>query len=295
MSDAGDAEVTVAVKVGYTGFGESTALSVFFWISALGSVFFLIFTIRKSKYRLVIRDQTVLFWAFISIWQMYRGAISVHDFSSATVDRTYRVMYSSLNHLLMFIPMCLVILILFELLFTYRNPGSNAITFFRALYLLFMFTFLVLGIVLSVVDMKSEENIGDSIVLWCACSDLILSIFFALPAHSLLEAVTYPMVQPEDVCCVNACKVGIILFLLLFGGRTLWNGTHYYGVNRLQSEVDAWVNDQKMPDGRARTFHFFWFLVFDFGTSTLAMISVYLFKRHDLMFNENPYYTRQSE
>jgi hypothetical protein len=123
----------------------------------------------------------VLFWGFITIRQIYRGAISFAPGGGPTMDATYRICYSTLNNLLMFIPMCLVILILFELLFTYRNPGANAITFFRALYLLFLFTFVVLGIILSVVDIEGQAGITDSMTLWCACSDLIC--LFSLPCR----------------------------------------------------------------------------------------------------------------
>jgi hypothetical protein len=195
----------------------------------------------------------------------------------------------------MFIPMCLVILILFDLLFTYRNPGNTAVVFFRSLFLLFLVTFVLLGVVLGIIDLHTEADIEASIILWCACTDLMLTIFFALPARSLLEAVTYPMVQPEDVCCVNFCKVGIVLYVLCFGGRMLWNGTDYFRINKLQT----WVYEQRlengMPNGNARVINFTFNLLFNFGASVLAMISVYLFKKHDMMFNDNPYYTRQSD
>jgi hypothetical protein len=268
-------------------FSAIMVLGICFWISAFFSIFFLVFTIRKSKYRIFIRDQTVLFWGFMVIWQIYHGAISVARKIGSPMHPTNQDWFWTVDRLLMFVPMCLVILILFELLFTYRNPGANAITFFRALYLLFLFTFLVLGFILPIVHGKGE--VTDPILLWCACSDLILAVFFALPAKSLLEAVTYPMVQPEDVCCVNACKVGIILYLILFGGRTVWNAAAYYG-DFLNTKGEGAKQDGKVWKGG-----FMWFFIFDFVTSVLAMISVYLFKRHDLMFNENPDYTRQNE
>jgi hypothetical protein len=271
--------------------GEMTALGILFWLSGLISGISLVLNIRRSKARFFLLDQTVLFWLFVSLWQLYHGAISVVPFPWTTV--TFRLWYQALNHILMFIPMCLVILILFDLLFTYRNPGHNAMLFFRTLFVLFLLTFVVLGGVLSVVNVRGEKDAYASLALWCACTDFILAIFFALPAKALLSAVTYPMVQPEDECCVSFCKLGIAVYVLLFGGRTLWNATHYFGGNVLQVWLDRQVSGGR-PTPPARAINFLFIFFFDFMAAVLAMISVYLFKKHDVMFNENPYYTRQN-
>jgi hypothetical protein len=268
--------------------GEMTALGILFWLGGLISGIFLAINIRRSKAKFFLLDQTVLFWLFVSLWQLYHGAISVIPFPW-TIP-TFRLWYQALNHILMFIPMCLVILILFDLLFAYRNLGNNAMLFFRTLFVLFLLTFLVLGSVLSVMDVKGEKDAYASLALWCACTDFILAIFFALPAKALLNAVTYPMVQPEDECCVNFCKLGMAIYVLLFGGRTLWNATHYFGGNVLQAWLDRHVSGGR-PTPRARVINFLFIFFFDFMAAVLAMISVYLFKKHDMMLNENPYYT----
>jgi hypothetical protein len=273
-------------------YGESIVLGVCFWVAALVSFGLLIHSLRKSKGKIPC-DQTAFFWIFLTIWQTYQGIVSIFAFSWDI--RSFKLWYQALNHILMFIPMCLVILILFDLLFNYRNPGNNAIVFFRSLFVIFLVTFVLLGITLGLVDLDSESDLEASLTLWCACTDLLLAVFFALPARSLLEAVTYPMVQPEDVCCVNFCKVGIFLYVLLFGGRMLWNGTHYFGVNTLQDWINGQQNDDNTPNGAARSVNFAFNLLFNFVASVLGMISVFLFKKHDQLFNENPYYTRQSD
>jgi hypothetical protein len=102
-------------------------------------------------------------------------------------------------------------------------PGTNGIAFFLWLCFFFLFSFLILGITLSVVDLTKAAD--QALSLWCACTDLILAI-------SLLDAVTYPLVQPEDACCVNICKVGIVGYVCLFGGRMIWNGRLFFAVNR---------------------------------------------------------------
>jgi hypothetical protein len=276
---------------------EMILLGFGFWIAGGVSAFFVYFTIRKSKARCFFQDQTILFWIFLMVWQLFRGAITLFDFPWSPVY--FRLLHDTLNHILMFIPMGLVILIVFELLFTYRNPGVHAIAFFRMLIRLFLVTFLILWVLLSLLDLGGNGDAEASVSLWCACTDVSLAIFFALPAKALLEIVTFPMAQLEDIRCVNMCRVGIVLYVVLFGGRMLWNGTHYFEINVAQTWLssngavifDAAGNAVRL-NGAARALMFFFVLFFDMGTSLLAMISVYLFKKHGIMFSENPYYTR---
>jgi hypothetical protein len=124
----------------------------------------------------------------------------------------------------------------------------------------------------------------------------VIAIFFAIASKALLDAVTYPMVQPENEACVSFCRVGIIVFVLLVSGRAIWNGTHYFGGNLLQDKLLQWTKPgTQLPDWRARTFNAVWYFIFDFLNSIIVMIAVYLFKKHDMMFNENPYYVRQND
>jgi hypothetical protein len=271
------------------GFVEAILMSVLFWVVGCISLFFLIQAIRTSKPGCFIKDQTVLFWFSILIWQLYHGAITLFPFHWDTVS--YIRYFDAANHILMFIPMCFVILILFELLFNYRNPGTNGIAFFRWLFCLFLLTFLILGITLSFVDLTKAAD--QALSLWCACTDLILAIFFTLPAISLLDAVTYPMVQPEDACCVNFCKVGILGYVCLFGGRMIWNGTLFFEVNYAYNWIMSQLTEDLMPTVRRRAIVFVWVFFFDFVTAVLGMVSVFLFKKHGMMFNENLYYTQK--
>jgi hypothetical protein len=60
---------------------EMIALAIVFWLSALVSGFFVIFTIRKSKVSRSCQDQFVLFWIFLMIWQLYHSVITFFDFA----------------------------------------------------------------------------------------------------------------------------------------------------------------------------------------------------------------------
>jgi hypothetical protein len=274
------------------GYPESLALGVLFWLSALISIILLIRDVRKPTRRFVLLDQTILFWVFIAIWQTYRGALLV--VAIHWTPPTFRIWFVSVEQMIAFIPMCLVILLLFDLLFAYRNPGTNAVFFFRVLFLLFLVLFLGMGILLCLLDSSGEEDQDAdlSMSLWCACRNLVLAIFFAIPAHALLKAATYPMVQPEDACCVNFCRVGIVLYVLLYGGRTLWNATHYFGVNKVQEIMNNDISPDGRPAATARALSFVFYFLFDFVSSVLSMIAVYLFRTHELLFYENPAYHR---
>jgi hypothetical protein len=267
-------------------------LGIFFWLSSLVSVLSCIVNICRSRYALFVRDQIVLFWGFLALWQIYRGLLSLFDLHWTPF--TCHLWGTTVERFMWFVPMCLAILILFELLFIYRNPGLGAVTFFRAFFVVFRVTYLALGLFVSFFGLRYADDADRSNSHWCACTDLVLAIFFAIAAKTLLDAVTYPMVQEEDVCCVNFCRVGIVVFVALLCARAIWNGTHFFGANVLQKLVLTWtVKDSQLPDGRARAFNAVFYFLFDGVTSLIAMIAVYLFKKHDMMFNENPYYTRQ--
>jgi hypothetical protein len=195
---------------------------------------------------------------------------------------------------MLFIPMALVILILFDLMFTYKNPGDRAITFFRSIFAVFFGTLLITGAIVTLVSATAYTDVDDSLSIWAGSTEFILALFFGLPARALLRMVTYPLVQPEDVMCVNFCKVGIAAFTILFLGRAVWNTTHFFGINVVQTWMyDHYGDPNKM--GRIRAIQTGFIFLFDLVPSMLALAAVFLFKKHDMMFNENPYYRSQED
>lgn len=281
---------------------ENLGLGLLFILTSFLSCYYLFDNWRKTKKKWKIIDQTILFWITLIIFLLFRGILSI-----APINYDYKkvkLIFLGCHHILLFIPMCLVILILFDLLFTYQNPGTNAINFFRSLFLLFLATFVILGVALSLIDLNDDNTDPEmSLSLWVACTDLILMIFFVIPACSLLKAVTYPMIQPEDKACVNFCRVGIFLNSLIFFLRMFFNFMHYIDINPVQDWVVRMNRDHAqylggkiyVPADGVRIYNFFYYFIFDFTPVVLSMIAVNLFKKHDLMFNENPYYTKQSD
>ena len=273
---------------------EMYFLGSLFWCSALVCIFLLYKHIKSTRKRWRTFDVVSLFWVTMVIWLVYRGLTSIFYYDWTA--QGYLLGNTLVNRLLLFTSMCLVIYILFDLLFKYDNPGRNAIRIFQCLFGLFYACFLVLGVGLCFVEIKRENDPDSVLSLWCGCSDLIILIFFVLPAISLLKSVTYPMVQPDDICCVNFSKVGIVLYILIYGLRCIWNIFHYYDINSIVTWFDNELDKtEEIPNSNARVFTFFFFFIFDFMPSLLALISVYLFSEHDLVFNENPYFTHQSD
>jgi hypothetical protein len=63
------------------------------------------------------------------------------------------------------------------------------------------------------------------------------------------------------VCCVNACNVGIVVYLFLFGDRTLWNATKYYGINELHKFIVRCHGDNGRPTAGRMSKHEILFFV----------------------------------
>lgn len=277
----------------YCHLPEMVALGCLFFLSACLCIFFLVYHQRKSRTGCTWTDDTVWFWVSTSIWHFFRGIVSIFAFPWTEIS--YELYFLGLNHILLFIPMSLMILTLFNLLFLYRNPGSNAVAFFRVLFLTFLIMFLLIGVLL--VFMNTEgQNSEETISLWTACTNFVLAVMFFLSSRALLKAVTYPAVQPEDARCVGICKLGMVVFLLLFLARMCYNFFHFLGYNVLQNWIDDEIRKEgDIPSGGVRAFTCVFWLVFDWLPSVLSLLAVGLLKKHDLMFNENPYYTRGSD
>jgi hypothetical protein len=292
--DADTAFVCSAMSPGpLCGYPESTLLGILFALAGIASVTFFVKRALNASLPDRVLNQISLFWLFLAIFQFYRSLCFLVPFH--WTQWTYSMWGVTLKGLLIFTPMCLVILILLDLLHSYRVLSPNAILFFRALFLLFLVLFLFLGFVLAWLTSGQAQDPDSAMTVWSGATDIVLAVFFAMPARALLEVAASPTSDLEDALCVNFCKVGIVTYVLLFTGRTIWGLTHFSRVNYLQN----WVNDNHLPDGTpnggARAVNFAFDFVFDFATTTMAMISVYLIQKRSTMFAENPYYTRRPD
>jgi hypothetical protein len=142
---------------------------------------------------------------------------------------------------------------------------------------------LILGFVL-VGDETSDADRPTS--LWAAMTHFVGALFFILPARALVRAVIFPTIQKEYRACVSFCRVALWLYALIFFGRAVWNFTHYCGINALQNLVYKY--DWNVPG--VRVFNALFIFVFDVVPASLSIVSVFLLRRHDMLFNETTFY-----
>jgi hypothetical protein len=179
-------------------------------------------------------------------------------------------------------------LLTFQLLFTFRNPGAEAIGFFRILHFVFLCTFIGICVILSAVEIGDDSSDADRpLSLWSGVVEFVCALFLVLPARALIHAITFPAVQKEDRACVGFGKVAIGLYAIVYFGRAIWNVTHYCGINALQTIV----YQKPWHSSGVRVFEFFFIFVFDVFPSSLAILTVSLLRKHDYLFNETVRYS----
>lgn len=272
---------------------EMTVLGCLFVL--VGCVcFYFAFIHIKSKLRNhdKIIDLISLFWIFMQIFMFYRGIIQIFYFPYS--EASLLIVHGGVNSTLALIPISLFVLLIVELLFTYRNPGLQTVKFYRVVFIVFLSVFLVVGVALSWVGVEDEDYTND-LSLWHACTDLLVVIFVAVPASHLIAAVSYPVIQPEDASFVKWSVVGIWVFGITFFLRSIFNLLHYIGKNPIitwfQRELQA---SSDRPTQNARIFQFFFTFIFEWFTSVMTMIGVYYLRKHDLKFSDDPFYARAS-
>ena len=276
------------------GFGcnfyEMIALGFLFAITGFICIYFLVKNL-KSPIHLKPRkkiDSNALFWIFMFIWMEYRAIIFFVPFNYTT--QTLLIFQGGVNAILALIPISILVLLICELLFSYRNPGYQTISFFKCVFVVFLGVFLIVGIAISFIDQEEGEDIAATLSLWHGCTDLIVLLFVTFPAHYLIEAISYPVIQPDDVKCISHSKVGTWIFGILFFIRSLYNMLHYFDVN----PCAQWLNTQILEGniGNARAFTACYALVFEYITAVLAMAGVVMIRNHDMKFSEDPFYAR---
>jgi hypothetical protein len=269
------------------GLTEMLVVGILLYANAIACAALLARHIYRSRQaRAFVFSQPAPFWISLALWQAYRGTTIIFFFEWTPL--TYRFVYQCMSQALMFISNCFVILLLFHVLFSYRNPGTEAIGFFRILLFVSLVTFV--GICIIIGSLPVEDNPDDAdeaLALWCATTELVSSLFVFLPAKSLIQAVTYPAVQQQDRRCVSFAKVCAYLYPVIYLGRAIWNFTHYCGINALQNAVYHWA--WKAPGARA--FQSMFILVFDVLPGSLSLVVVDLLRAHNVLIHDSEFYS----
>jgi hypothetical protein len=265
---------------------EMLVVGLLLYLNGLLSLFFFGLHLRHShKTDSAIFDQTGLFWITLALWQLYRGTCQIFFFPWGVL--TYRLLYVCASQNLMIIANGFAILLLFKLLFTYRNPGTEAVKIFQLLLTISLLTFVCISIILSIIGLDEGSDDADRPTsLWSSMTMLVCALFFILPARALIRVVTFSGVQKEDRPCVNICHILMWLYTLLYFGRSIWNLTHYFGINKLQDLI--YEHSWHAPG--VRTFDSVYIAIFDVLPASIAIAGAYILRKHDMLFNETAYF-----
>lgn len=276
------------------GFIEFLISGISYFILAGVCIFLLLYQKASPKCTF---DLMSNFWISMAFWTSYHGLFQIIYVNWDA--QSYYAFYVCLDYLFFLIPSCIFIYIISETLFVYRNPGRLIVTFSRLLFGLFFFIFLLLGIIAAAyqkIDETSKTKF-DFFYLWGSCVDLLLLVFVSIPSLKLIRAITMPVIQPEDVKCVRVSKIGLIFLDLIFITRFIFNILSYCGENYFSNYLTEKINEKKQTDEflqfEERYSYWLFDMIFNFGTSIILISGIYVLRRHDLTFVEDPFYTNE--
>ena len=199
----------------------------------------------------------------------------------------------ALDSMLFILPISLVMLNVTEMMFQYQYPGRAKKMLIRLLYTLFFIIYLVLGVLITYVDVDTIGEQYDVMFLWNSASSLVLSVLMIFPSFKLLKTVSYPVIQPEDVKCVRTSKLALVLFVVINLCESIYNLTVFLGCNYIRNWLQKDLEKYHLVRNGPRAFYFMYELIFDFIPSVLAVISVHQIRQHDLQFADDPFYAQE--
>lgn len=272
------------------GYYEMAAIGFLFAITGIVCIYFLIQNIRSpvhiKPHKTI--DSNIWFWIFMALWMEYRAVIFCIPINYNI--KTLLIIQGGVNAILALVPISMLVLLICELLFSYKNPGYQTISFFKCVFVVFLGVFLIVGIAISFIGNDTDDLATKTLALWHGCTDLIVLLFVTFPAHFLIKAISYPVIQPDDVGCITKSKVGTWIFGILFFLRSLYNALHYFDANPLQNWLEKQLREGKIVN--ARIFTVSYSFIFEYATAVMSMIGVCMIRNHDMKFSEDPFYAR---
>lgn len=273
------------------GMPEMLVLGIIFIISAFISIAFLAYHfIRCKKNNQTYMDLLTAFWVSMILYLLFRGIIQIVPFHYTIASLL--IVHAGFNAILALIPISIFVLMIIELLLTYKNPGLKTMYFFRIIFVVFLSVFLIVAIVISTID---QEEMDPLIImaLWHGCTDFLAVFFVAIPTVHLIRAISYPVVQPEDASCVKWSTVGVWVFSITFSLRGLHNILQFCGVNPIITWITIEMSgDGGRPTAAARAFQFAFTVVFELCTAVMGAVGALVLKKHDMQFADDPFYAR---
>lgn len=233
------------------------------------------------------------FWISISIWCIYHSIFEL--FYIDWTSQSYYIFYVCLDSILLLIPSSFFVIIISEALFIYRNPGIFIHMFSRILFGIFIFIFLLLGIFSAC--FKSIEELDtskdDFFHLWLTCFDFLMFCFVLMPSYKLIQALSTPVVLPEDVSFIKRLKIGLFILCLLYMICVVFNILRYCHANPFYNIIKENIrNANGILDFKHRYLYILMEFLLNFDIVILLICGVKLIRQHDLSFVEDPLETQ---
>ena len=269
---------------------EMLILSILFFIISISCLFYIYLYFNSKMYsKSKIINFHMIFWIFLFIWSIYCGIIHLVPFNYSL--NSYYIWFVNVNNVGFFFSLSFVIFIIFEHYFQYRNPGPGADWFFRIFLFTFLGVFLYLGIILSYTNDSNKADDYSLMFLWQSCISFLFSIFILVPSLSLISAVSYPVIQPEDLSCIQISKIIVWLSTIIFLIRSIYNFLNFLKIN----PILKWFfnNDKDFIDklsNSKRIYGFFFSFIFTFLPALLSLIGVHVIFQHDIDFLDDSFY-----
>ena len=212
---------------------------------------------------------------------VYHGVFCL--FSSYSTTKGVFILKTCIDAILYIIPICLLIVLICEVLFAYKNTEIFLRRFIKIIFMMFFIIFISLGVSCCFVTFNRDD---DPIFLWRSFCDLILAFFISILSLRLLDAITYPFTPPEHTSCVRWSRIGMWIMISIFFIRFFWDFFDYLGLNKLMN----WVQDADLNLVGPRIVYFLIQVIIDLAPPILAMIGAYILRKHDLEFAADPFY-----
>lgn len=282
-------------KFVYPGIGcglyEMLVLGIMYLLTSFYCIYFSIHLIfnkfRKTKN---ISSIQLSFWISMSLWMIYNGIVTIVPFDYN--ESTIRFWHGGVCDVLHLIPVAMFILLICELLFTYINPENRTKEFFRLVFVVFTVAFIIVGIALSICDDESDDP-RNNLTFWHGCTEFIFTIFIVFPALKLINAISHPVVQPEDVSCIRYTTIGVIALGSIFFLKCIYNVTLYFRVN----PIGKWFERESRRVGvsytaKLRVYLFSYNFIMYYLTSIMIIFGTKILYKHELKFDDDPFYSK---
>lgn len=235
------------------------------------------------------------FWTSMLVWTIFHVIIITFKFPW-TAHEYYVI--SCVDSFLRFLPLGLIMMVISEMLFTYRSPGVMQRQFSFLLFFLLLVAVLYMGVLVLYDESKTFYEPDNTILLWKTVIDLTVACLIAFPGVKLLQAVKYPVLQPDDVPCVMWSSVCIGSLFVILVVHAIYDFLLFLGQNTIsegfKERVESAIDPLDMGT-YVRVYRFFGDLFEGVVPGFLAIISVWRLRCHDLAFADDPFYAQKSD